>query len=235
MHFWRNSPRSLAYHACMRVMLRFLLLVGILTTISSAQDRARGPYARIAVLRPHDGDTVEFEAGYIRHLEWHRQARDPWTWYGWTVWAGDRQRWFVYATFGHTAADFDSPVSPADDERDNIFNVTSHCQFMGNAVYEYLPSLSHGTGQPQPMSRLEMTTVDLLPDAPSEFEAACQIFGHSRRKRAGAPGEGQRRGQERNHRDFEFTSNNELWSPGGSMRRNKAQTMAVHASAAEEN
>jgi hypothetical protein len=42
----------------------------------------RGPYARIAILRPHDGHTVDFEAGYIRHLEWHRQARDTWVWYG---------------------------------------------------------------------------------------------------------------------------------------------------------
>jgi hypothetical protein len=38
-------------------------------------------YARIAVLRPHDGDTVDFEAGYVRHLEWHRQVKDTWTWY----------------------------------------------------------------------------------------------------------------------------------------------------------
>ena len=35
----------------------------------------QGPYARIAVLRPNDGKTVDFEAGYIRHLDWHRQAR----------------------------------------------------------------------------------------------------------------------------------------------------------------
>ena len=35
-----------------------------------------GPYARIAILRPHNGDTVDFEAGYIRHLEFHRQAKD---------------------------------------------------------------------------------------------------------------------------------------------------------------
>lgn len=62
----------------------------------------RGPYARIAILRPHDGDTVDFEAGYIRHLEWHRQAGDTWVWYGWTIWAGERQRWFVYATFGQS-------------------------------------------------------------------------------------------------------------------------------------
>ncbi|HKO59173.1 MAG TPA: hypothetical protein VJ276_25120 [Thermoanaerobaculia bacterium] len=131
-----------------------------------------GPYARISVLRPHDGKTVDFEAGYIRHLEWHRQAKDPWAWYGWTVWAGDRQRWFVYATFGHSAAALDSPVSPAEDERDNIVNVTPHAHFVGSALYEYLPQLSRGSGEPQPTARLELTTVDLLSGAEEAFEAA---------------------------------------------------------------
>jgi hypothetical protein len=156
----------------MRVMQCLVLLAGILAAASPAEDSQPGPYARIAVLRPHDGDTVEFEAGYIRHLEWHRQAHDPWSWFGWTVWAGDRQRWFIYATFGHAASDFDSPVSPADDERDNVSNVTPHAQFMGNAVYEYLPALSRGSGQPQATARVELTTIDLLPGTPSAFEAA---------------------------------------------------------------
>jgi hypothetical protein len=135
-----------------------------------------GPYARISVLRPHDGDTVGFEAGYIRHLEWHRQAKDPWSWFGWTVWAGERQRWFVYATFGHSAAGLDKAVSPAEDERDNISNVTPHAHFVGSALYEYLPGLSRSpaseTGQPQPTARLELTTVDLAPGADHAFEAA---------------------------------------------------------------
>jgi hypothetical protein len=131
-----------------------------------------GPYARIAMLRPDDGDTVEFEAGYIRHLEWHRQAKDTWVWYGWTIWAGERQRWFVYATFGHSAASLDNPVAPAEDERDNISNVTPHAQFLGNALYEYLPLLSRGTGTPQPTARLEFTTVELVPGAEKAFEAA---------------------------------------------------------------
>ena len=132
----------------------------------------RGPYARIAVLRPHDGDTVDFEAGYIRHLEFHRQASDTWTWYGWTVWAGERQRSFVYATFGHSAASLDKPVSPADDERDNVANVTPHAEFAGNALFEYLPGLSRGSGEPQPAPRMEMTTVDLVPGKTAAFEAA---------------------------------------------------------------
>ncbi|HKD10893.1 MAG TPA: hypothetical protein VKE50_02415 [Thermoanaerobaculia bacterium] len=130
----------------------------------------RGPYARIAFLRPHDGQTVEFEAGYIRHLDWHRQAQDSFAWYGWSIWAGERQRWFVYATFGHAAGDFDHAVAPAEDERDNVMNVVPHAEFAGNAIYEYLPPLSRGSGEPTPTARLELTVVDLLPTAAKSFE-----------------------------------------------------------------
>jgi hypothetical protein len=150
----------------------FPMLLAARAGAQTVAPTGRGPYARIAILRPHDGDTVDFEAGYIRHLEWHRQARDTWVWYGWNVTFGERQRWFVYATFGHSAASLDSPVAPVEDERDNILNVTPHAQFLGNALYEYLPGLSHGTGEPQPTARLELTTVDLEPGASNAFEAA---------------------------------------------------------------
>jgi hypothetical protein len=152
-------------HSC-----AWLLLGTVAATPLRAQPEP-GSYARIAVLRPHDGDTVDFEAGYIRHLEWHRQARDSWAWYGWTVWAGERQRWFVYATFGHSAASLDSPVSPTEDERDNIANVTPHAQYLGNALYEFLPAFSRGTGEPRATTRLELTTVELVPGSEKAFES----------------------------------------------------------------
>ncbi len=158
-------------HGWLAIAGTVLLACAVLPALLVAQTEL-GPYARIAVLRPHDGDTVDFEAGYIRHLEWHRQAKDSWAWYGWTVWAGERQRWFVYATFGHTAASLDNPVSPAEDERDNISNVTPHAEFMGNALYEFLPALSRGSGVPTPTARLELTTVELKPGAAKTFEAA---------------------------------------------------------------
>lgn len=158
-----------------------VLLVGnVLPTILGAQT-GRGPYARIAVLRPLDGKTVEFEAGYVRHLAWHQQARDPWVWYGWSIWAGDRYRWFVYATFSHSAASLDSAVTPAEDERDNLLNVAPHVEWVENGLYEYLPGLSRGTGEPQPTARLEFTTVDLLPGAAEAFEAALRV-GQARLK-----------------------------------------------------
>ena len=131
-----------------------------------------GRFARIALLRPHDGKTVDFESGYIRHLDWHRQAADAWTWYGWNITYGDRQRWFVYATFGHRIEDFDHSVAPADDERDNVLNVVPHAEFAGNALFEFLPALSRGTGVPTPAPRVEMTTYDVAAGTHTSFESA---------------------------------------------------------------
>src|SRR5579871_203363 len=153
-------------------LLALVVKIDAQTVTAPAKLQGTGPYARIAVLRPHEGQTVDFEAGYIRHLEWHRQAKDPWVWYGWSIWAGERQRWFVYATFGHSAASLDNPVSPLDDERDNVLNVVPHAEFVGNALYEYLPALSRGDDVPQQAARIEFTTVDLAPGASPAFESA---------------------------------------------------------------
>jgi hypothetical protein len=130
-----------------------------------AAQTGAGPYARIAVLRPLDGHAVEFEAGYIRHLAWHEQAADPWTWYGWSIWGGERYRWFVYATFGHSPGALDSAVAPGEDERDNLLNVAPHVEWVENGLYQFLPGLSRGSGVPSPADRLEFTQVDLVPGA----------------------------------------------------------------------
>ena len=133
----------------------------------------RGPFARIAIMRALDGHSVEWEAGYVRHLEWHRQAKDPFNWYSYSVWASsERQRWIVYATFGHSAAALSNPVSPAEDERDNLINVLPHAQFLGNGVYEFLPAVSRGNGVPTPTLRAEYTTVELNYGSGKAFEAA---------------------------------------------------------------
>jgi hypothetical protein len=143
------------------------------TSQTPQTEQALGPYARIAILRPLDGQTVDLEAGYIRHLEWHRQAKDTFGWYSYSVWAStERQRWIVYATFGHSASSLSNPVSPAEDERDNLLNVLPHAQFLGNAVYEFLPALSHGNGVPTPTLRAEYTTVELHQGTGKAFEAA---------------------------------------------------------------
>jgi len=159
-------------HRWLGISVTALLIVTGPPTRLVAQT-ARGPFARIAIMRALDGHSVEWEAGYIRHLEWHRQAKDTFGWYSYSVWAStERQRWIIYATFGHTAAELSKPVSPAEDEQDNLINVLPHAQFLGNAVYEFLPALSRGTGVPTPTLRAEYTTVELSQGADKAFEAA---------------------------------------------------------------
>ena len=51
-------------------------------------------------------------------------------------------------------------------------NVLPHAQFLGNAVYEFLPALSRGNGVPTPLLRAEYTTVELHQGAEKAFEAA---------------------------------------------------------------
>ncbi len=132
-----------------------------------------GPYARIAIMRALDGHSVDWEAGYIRHLEWHRQAKDPFAWYSYSIWAStERQRWIIYATFGHAAAELNNPVSPAEDERDTLINILPHAQFLGNGVYEFLPALSRGNGVPTPTLRAEYISVELNYGTGKAFEAA---------------------------------------------------------------
>jgi hypothetical protein len=143
------------------------------TTPTSAKATVDRRYARIAIMRALDGHSVEWEAGYIRHLGWHRQAKDTFGWYSYSVWAStEHQRWIIYATFGHTAAELGNPVSPAEDERDNVVNVLPHAQFLGNGIYEFLPALSRGAGVPTPALRADYTTVELSHGAGNEFEAA---------------------------------------------------------------
>lgn len=161
-------------HRRFGILSAALLVCTALYTRLAAQSPPHppGPFARIAIMRALDGHAVEWEAGYIRHLAWHRQAKDPFGWYSYSVWAStDRQRWIVYATFGHTADELSNPVSPAEDERDNLVNVLPHAQFLGNGVYEFLPALSRGNGVPTPTPRAEYTTVELNPGAGKAFEA----------------------------------------------------------------
>jgi hypothetical protein len=141
---------------------------------SSAAVEPHGPYARIAMMRAVDeSHLADLEAGYVRHLEWHRQANDPFNWYSYSVWASsERQRWIVYATFGHTAAELAHPVAPAEDERDTAVTLLRHVQFMGSAVYEFLPAASRGTGVPTPLPVAEYTSVDVAYGSGAAFEAA---------------------------------------------------------------
>jgi len=150
------------------------LLPTLLISQTTQSTRTKGLYAVIGIFRAIDErHSVDLEAGYIRHLEWHRQAKDSFGWYSYSISVStERQRSIIYATFGHTAAELSNPVSPAEDWRDASITLLPHIQFTGSGIYEFLPGLSRGNAVPTPTPLAEYTTVELNYGAGKAFEAA---------------------------------------------------------------
>lgn len=154
----------------------------LLAATASAQALAPqpGPYARMVVIQPHTGQAAGFEAGYQRHLEWHRGVQDRWTWYGWHFVLGDRLGKFMDGTFFHSADDFDHAVQPAADGADNGKNVEPFAVFESHSIVERLPALSAGAPLPDASAYLSMTTYVVAPEAVGRFEAALRRRVHQR-------------------------------------------------------
>ncbi len=131
-----------------------------------------GTLARIVLIQPKPGQAADFEAGYQRHLEWHRQNEDPWRWYGWSFVLGHRLGLFMDGSFGHTAAGLDAAIKPAEDGADNAKNVTPHADFVSHGVYERLDAISRGAPLPDPSAMLVLDTFEVAPGQESAFEKA---------------------------------------------------------------
>ncbi|HEX8693714.1 MAG TPA: hypothetical protein VF746_14925 [Longimicrobium sp.] len=171
----RRLPLRLALAAC-------ALGAAVPATAQQTPPRPEpGPYARIVVLQPRPGQQAAFEAGYQRHLEWHRGANDPWTWYGWSFVLGERIGLFMDGTFGHAAADFDAAVQPAADAADNAANVSPYADFLGHGVYERLDALGRGAPLPDTSAFLALTTYRVAPGRERAFAAALAAH-HARRQ-----------------------------------------------------
>ncbi len=128
--------------------------------------------ARFTAIEPNAGMDLAFEAGYRRHLEWHRSHKDPWTWHAWTILTGERLGLFVDATIDRTPEEIDAPVAPAEDSADNDRNVAPFGRFARSSLYRLRADLgslpTSGINSPY----ATMATVRVAPGAKEAFESA---------------------------------------------------------------
>jgi hypothetical protein len=115
----------------------YFLLVFI-SGIASAQKNI----AHFTIWKPLPGKESNFEAGYKKHLQWHKDNGDQWSWYGWYVILGPRVGWFIDASFNHSWADFDKPVKPVEDKQDSRLHVSPFGDYQYNYKVAFLPALS---------------------------------------------------------------------------------------------
>lgn len=104
---------------------------------------------------PKEGMNEQFDAGYKKHLEWHRQHKDPLLWYAWYVVFGDRLGMFIDGCFGSTFAAFDERVSPAEDRVDFEQTTAPYADPVFRTAYTLRSDLSTATPledrKPSPM------------------------------------------------------------------------------------
>ncbi len=160
----------------MRVRL-LARLAAALTAVACAAHAAAAQDSGGAYLfayQPRDGAAADFETGYKRHLEWHAQADDRLTWYGWSVVWGENIGMFVDGTFGVSGSDMDARPDPGGDAADFVATTGPHALAAWRRTYERL-DLS-GTdrtledGAPSPL--VDVFYVHVAPDKAAAFERA---------------------------------------------------------------
>lgn len=129
----------------MRLRRRYIWLATILLFSFAGQAapaQETGNVARLVFWKMKAGMDRDFEQGYKRHLEWHRNNHDLWSWFGWSIISGERDGYFVDGTFFHNWTDLDSPVNPSADGADLDLNVTPYGDAQLVATYESVPGLT---------------------------------------------------------------------------------------------
>jgi len=63
--------------------------------------------AEIHINRVKPGMTAQYETGRKKHMAWHKNQKDTWSWYTWEVLTGESTGSYVVGTFQHQWKDFD--------------------------------------------------------------------------------------------------------------------------------
>lgn len=129
--------------------------------MGSAQN---GNLAQFVIWNPKPGMKQQFTEGYKRHLQWHKEANDPWQWYGWFFISGPRTGQFMDATVDRTLADFDNPIDPAGDGADNEKNTMPYADVTSALKLNAINNLSHPGLYGIRAKYMKMITLQVLND-----------------------------------------------------------------------
>ena len=61
----------------------------------------------VTIWKVKDGAAAAFAEGRKKHMDFHRQQKDTWSWYTWEIVNGDRSGQFITGSFDHYWKDFD--------------------------------------------------------------------------------------------------------------------------------
>jgi hypothetical protein len=136
---------SLAFLAITATATAPLFAAEPTTAAATTSLRNTGDAAHLFGYTPKAGMEAQFDAGYRKHLDWHKAHEDPLVWYGWYVTHGPRMGMFIDGSFGAPFSEFDQRVALADDVKDADRNVAPYADAAFRSVWRVRRDLSTGT------------------------------------------------------------------------------------------
>jgi hypothetical protein len=149
-----------------------VLLLGVVPALAQTQPKT---VAEVYFVTAKPGATADFEAAAKRHMQWHRQQNDTWTWLAWQVVDGDQIDQYVVGTFGHDWKDFDDKAKFEEEDDANAMSVIGpYIQSLSSSFYALRPdlSLTRPTPGSQPPAYSSVTRVLLKPGGTMAAEEA---------------------------------------------------------------
>ena len=109
-----------------------------------------GDIAKVYFVHPKPGMAKEFEAALKKHLEWHAQQKDTWTYAAWQVIVGEGAGSYGVGTFGHDWEHFDNmAIDVAADEAHVQATIGPTVERTVPTFWRLLKDVSHpGEGDP---------------------------------------------------------------------------------------
>lgn len=161
-------------------MIEPLIFASVLSVGASAAGTSAtgGEAGMLFLVEARDGRKDQFEAGYKRHLDWHRRNSDPWAWPAWEILTGDRAGAYLEGTFGHSWSGFDRRVKPADDAADHKVNVDPTLSRHVRNILVRKAAFSRGKPleERRPPPFLLAVSHEIKPGAEKDFEAMLAGF-----------------------------------------------------------
>ena len=131
--------------------LAVVLAAVIPVTAAVAQ---QGTISQSFAQRVRLANVAQFEEAYLRHVEWHRQQSDTWTWDMWSTVTGDLGTYIVI-TDGHTWADFDAPpFDPVADGADAMAQFGSLVESVTSGFAQLMTDVSRPAAGRMPLAHV---------------------------------------------------------------------------------
>ncbi len=158
----------------MRKLAALLLGSSLLALAAEAPAIAQEPtglMGYVVAVDPLPGHGSQFEEGAKRHMEWYADAGGSWSWAVFEIIMGERTGQYVFGSFNHAYADFDtSDVDPQGSAASIDRNVAPHTENVVASMVRFRDDLSMAEpGQPlRPI--YEVLSFEVKPGHNEDFE-----------------------------------------------------------------